>query len=124
MTRHDAKKAQLIEAMAYLTDCLAFIAGPNGDTIFISDDMRAKIAWHLARAGAGEVKGQGIIKRRAIPDRPGQFAGSIEWVPMDVVDPDPKRTESLSAQGEPIDLDALDDALPWHVKTRIEGNFT
>lgn len=117
-------KQQLVEAMAFLTDCLAYVTGPTGEVTFISDDMRAKIAWHMARAGAGSVPGQAIIKRRAKPDRPGQFAGSVEWVPMDAPDPDPERTASLSAQGELPNLDQMYNAMPWHVRTKIEGDFT
>jgi hypothetical protein len=48
-----------------------------------------------------------------------------DWVPVDWADPpaQPGDPELVTAVGD-IDLDALDDALPWHVKTKFEGNFT
>ena len=124
MTNMDgsAHKQQLVDAMKFLTDALAYVPNPMGDVVFISDDLRVQIAWHLARAGAGPVPGQAIIKRRALPDRPGQFAGAIEWVHMDAPDFDIEQTESLSAYGE-LDVDAMNRSLPWHVKTKIQGDF-
>lgn len=119
----ETHRAQLVEAMGFLTDALAFAVGPTGELIYIPDDMRVQLAWHLARTGAGCVKGQAVVKRQAVPDRPGQMAGSIAWVPVDAEDPDPTRTADLSAQGVPVDARDLDDSLPWHVKTKIEGDF-
>ena len=118
-----AQREQLIDSMRYLTDCLAFAVGPTGNLVFIPDDLRVQLAWHLARAGAGRVDGQAVIKRQVLPDQPGQMAGSVAWVSLDTEDPDPVRTADLSAQGDPIDPRALDDALPWHVKTKLEGDF-
>lgn len=119
----DAQKQQLVESMRYLTDCLAFAVGPSGNLLYLPDDVRVQLAWHLARTGAGRVDGQAIIERQVLPDRPGQIAGTVAWVPIGTSDPDPVRTASTSAQGDPIDPSALDDILPWHVKTKIEGDF-
>ena len=117
-------KEDLVEAMQSITDALAFARGPRGEVLVLGDDKRAILAWHLARAGVPPVDpDRAIIKRRAMPDQPGMIAGVIDWVPVGSTDPDPQRTEQLSARGEPIDSDAMWDALPWHVKTNIKGDF-
>jgi hypothetical protein len=118
-----ANKEQLIAAMERIADALQFMRGPNGEVIFIGEKIPA-IAWHLARAGADVDPDAAIIKRRAIPNRPGQFAGLCDWVPVDSPEVD-NGAELVSAVNcRDIDLDKLDDALPWHVRTHIQGGFT
>lgn len=106
--------------MQRIADALQWMRGPTGELIFIGEKI-PHIAWHLARAGCDVNPDKAIIKRRAIPNRPGQFAGMCDWVPVEWDDPQPD-VELVSAVGE-VDLDALDDALPWHVKTTIQGEF-
>src|SRR6478609_942684 len=115
-----ATKEELTAAMARIADALQWMRGPTGELIFLGDKI-PHIAFHLARAGVDVHPDKAIIKARAIPNRPGQFAGMKDWVPIDW----PDRTDGLeppTAVGE-IDLEALDDALPWHVKTKFEGTF-
>lgn len=121
MPSEDEVKARLTAAMQRLADALQWMRGPRGEMIYIGEQI-PPIAWHLARAGADVHPGRAIIKRRPIPNRPGQFAGMCDWVPIDWPDADPRCGELVSAVGD-LDLDALDDAVPWHVKTKIEGNF-
>lgn len=119
-----ASKDELTAAMRSLADALAYVRGPDGEVLFLGDDQRVKIAWHLARAGVpGMDPARAVIKRRVLPDRPGMLAGMVDWIAADVEDPDPERTASMSAAGPDIDPDAMWDAIPWHVKTNIEGNF-
>lgn len=119
-----ASKSELTAAMRSLTDALAYVRGPDGGVLFLGDDQRVKIAWHLARAGVpGMDPARAVIKRRVMPDRPGGLSGMVDWIPADVEDPDPERTQAMSADGPVIDPDAMWDAIPWHVKTTIEGNF-
>lgn len=119
-----ASKDELTEAMRSLTDALAYVRGPDGSVIVLGDDQRVKIAWHLARAGVpGMDPARAVIKRRVLPDRPGMLAGMVDWIAADAEDPDPGRTQSMSATGPDIDPEAMWDAIPWHVKTNIEGNF-
>jgi hypothetical protein len=119
-----AEKSSLTETMASLTDALSCVRGPRSEVIMLGDDKRAIIAWHLARAGVPPLDpDRAVIKRRVLPDRPGMPAGVVDWIPVDAPDPDPQRTESMSATGPPIDLEAMWDAIPWHVKTNIEGRF-
>jgi hypothetical protein len=119
-----ASKEELTEAMRSLADALAYIRGPDGEVIFLGDDQRVKIAWHLARAGVPAMDStRAVIKRRVLPDRPGMLAGMVDWIPVDAHDPDPQRTQSMSATGPTIDPEAMWDAIPWHVKTNIEGTF-
>lgn len=117
---------RLLDAAARLTDALAFARGPRGEVLFLTDDQRVCFAFHLARAGSDVDPGKAIIKRRAIPDRPGQLAGVIDWVPVDTPD-DPNAPEPITAVGpipEPPKLPDLDELVPWQTPTRIEGDFT
>ncbi|MDQ2636856.1 MAG: hypothetical protein M3Y83_08285 [Actinomycetota bacterium] len=120
-----ANKEELIDAMRSLADALAYVRGPDGEVIMLGDDQRVKIAWHLARTGvSGMDPDRAVIKRRVLPDRPGMLAGMVDWIPVDAQDPDPQRTQSMSATGPAIDPEAMWDAIPWHVKTNIEGTFS
>lgn len=124
--KRDPKARELIEAAARITDALAFARGPRGEVLFLTDDQRVAFAFHLARAGTDVHPENAIIKRRAIPDRPGQLAGVIDWVPVDAPD-DPDAPEPISAVGPvppPPKLPDLDALTPWHTPTRIEGDFT
>ncbi len=117
-----ATKDELIAAMQRIADALQYMRGPTGEVIYVGEKL-PHMAWHLARAGCDVDPDKAIIKRRPIPNRPGQFAGMCDWVPVDWPDRDPEPgCELVTAVGD-IDLDALDDALPWHVKTKFEGNF-
>ena len=107
--------------MYRIADALRFMRGPTGDMIFVGEQLPS-IAWHLARAGVDVHPDKAIIKARAVPDRPGQFAGMVDWVPVDWPDPE-GLPEPVSACGPDVDLETLDDALPWHVKTKIQGVF-
>lgn len=125
MTETQAEaQARLGAAMHRIADALQCMRGPNGEIIYIGEKV-PHIAWHLARAGVDVDPDKAIIKRRAIPPRPGQFAGLVDWVPIDSPDPAPRPgVELISASdGVDIDLDALEDALPWHVRTKIKGAF-
>jgi hypothetical protein len=96
--------------------------GPAGEVIYVGEKL-VHIAWHLARAGVDVHPEKAIIKRRAIPNRPNQFAGLCDWVPWDSPDPEPQPgCELVTAVGD-IDLDALDDAVQWHTNTKFEGTF-
>jgi hypothetical protein len=48
------------------------------------------------------------------------MAGMIQWVPIDAPDDLPDET---SAFGPVPDARDLHDALPWHVRTHIQGAF-
>lgn len=112
-------------AMRRIADVLQCMRGPDGELIYVGEKIPS-IAWHLARAGVDVDPARAIIKRRGIPARPGQFAGLVDWVPVDWPDPDPAVAAPMvtAADGADINLDALEDALPWHVKTKFEGKFT
>lgn len=116
-----SKQEQLSAAMRRIYDALAFMRGPTGEVIYVGEKAMA-MAWHLARAGADVNPEQAIIKRRPIPARPGQMAGMVDWVPVDTPD-DPALADETTAVGEIPDLDSFYDALPWHVRTKIEGAF-
>ena len=116
-------KEELGAAMHRIFDALRFMRGPSNEVIFVGQKA-LDIAWHLARTGGDIDPEKAIIKARAIPNRPGQFAGLIDWVPFDWEDPNPTETESLSVCSPDIDLDTLDDAIPWHTKTHLQGGFT
>lgn len=107
--------------MHRIADALQWMRGPTGEIIFMGEKI-PHIAFHLARAGCDVDADKAIIKRRAIPNRPNQFAGMCDWVPIDTPEPE-HGVELVSAQAD-IDLDALDDAIPWHTKTKFEGTFT
>lgn len=114
-------KEELTAAMQRIADALQWMRGPRGELIYIGEQI-PPIAWHLARAGCDVDPDRAVIKRKAIPNRPGQFAGMCDWVPWDQDIPEPQDGELVTAVGD-LDLDALDDALPWHVKTKFEGKF-
>lgn len=117
-----ASKEELIAAMERIADALQFMRGPTGEVIFMGEKI-PHIAWHLARAGCDVHSDMAIIKRRAIPNRPGQFAGMCDWVPVDWPD-QVGGPELVSAVGcQDIDMSTFDDALPWHIKTHIDGSF-
>lgn len=120
-----ATKEELTAAMHRIADALQFMRGPLGEVIFIGEKI-PHIAWHLARAGCDVDSDKAIIKRQPIPNRPGQLAGMCNWVSVDTPDVAPRPGCELvtAADGVPIDLAKLDDAIPWHVKTHIEGTFT
>lgn len=116
-----ASKEDLAAAMHRIFDALRYMRGPNGDLIYVGEKA-LHIAWHLARAGTDVHAERAVIKAVPVPDRPGQFAGMVDWAPWDWED-----TRGLpdapSATGPDIDLNALDDQIPWHTKTHIEGAF-
>lgn len=118
-----ATKEELIAAMHRIADALQWMRGPTGELIFIGEKI-PHIAFHLARAGCDVDDDKAIIKRQPIPNRPGQFAGMCNWVPVDWPDPDPQPGLELVSASADIDLAALDDAIPWHTKTKIKGRFT
>ena len=117
-------KEELGAAMHRIADALQYMRGPLGEVIFMGEKI-PHVAWHLARAGVDVHPEKAIIKRQSIPNRPGQLAGMCNWVPIDTPDsPDRPDSELITAaDGVAVDLDKLDDALPWHVKTHIEGSF-
>ncbi|KAB7755194.1 phage gene 29 protein family protein [Mycolicibacterium mucogenicum] len=120
----DPVARRLLDAAARLTDALAFARGPRGEVLFLTDDQRVAFAFHLARAGADVYPDKAIIKRRGIPDRPGQLAGVVDWVPVDAPD-DPDAPEPISAVGPippPPELPDLDELAPWHTQTKIKGD--
>lgn len=119
-----ATKDELVAAMYRIADALQWMRGPGGEMIYLGEKI-PHMAFHLARAGGDIIPARAIIKRRPIPNRPGQFAGMCDWVPVDWPDPEPQPgLELVSAVGDlNIDLDGLDDKIPWHVRTKIEGNF-
>lgn len=118
-----ATKEELIAAMHRIADALQWMRGPTGEMIFMGEKI-PHIAFHLARAGCDVHPDKAIIKRRAIPNRPGQFAGMCDWVPIDWPDKPPQPGVELVSAAEHVNLDALDDVIPWHTRTKIEGNFT
>ncbi|CQA06373.1 Uncharacterised protein [Mycobacteroides abscessus] len=79
----DPKARELLDAAARITDALAFARGPRGEVLYLTDDQRVCFAFHLARTGGDIYPDKAIIKRRALPDRPGQLTGVIDWVPLD-----------------------------------------
>ena len=117
-----ASKEELTAAMYRIADALRYIRGPTGELIYVGEKI-PHIAWHLARAGVDVHPERAVIKARPIPDRPGQFCGMVDWVPVDWPEPD-FAAQPVSALAPDIDLDTLVDALPWHIRTKIEGNFT
>lgn len=119
----DPKARELIEAAARLVDALDCLRDPLGNVIYLTPDERTRIAFHLARTGADVHPEKAIIKRRRIRDRPGQLSGVVDWVPIDTPD-DPTVPPPITATGGPINLDDLDDAIPWHIKTKIAGDFS
>lgn len=128
MTTADPKAKELIEAAARIADALAYARGPRGEVLFMTDDKRVEFAFHLARAGADVDPGRAIIKRRAIPDRPGQLAGVVDWVSVDWED-DPNAPEAVSAVGPVPEvpdeaLEQLDSRMQWHTQPRIEGDWS
>lgn len=120
-------KDELTAAMHRIADALRFMRGPSapgqpGDLIYVGERI-PDIAWHLARAGVDVHPERAVIKARPVPDRPGQFAGMIDWVPVDWEEPEPADTQPVSALAPDIDLTTLEDKLPWHVRTKIQGAF-
>lgn len=115
-----ASKDELVDAMHRIADALMFMRGPDGEVIFVGEKIPS-IAWHLARAGCDVDADRAVIKARGVPNRPGQFAGLVDWVPVDWPDR-PGDEQKVSAQAD-VDLESLDAALPWHVKTKFEGTF-
>jgi hypothetical protein len=116
-----ASQEELSAAMHRIFDALRFMRGPTGELIYVGEKAM-HIAWHLARAGVDVHSENAVIKARPVPDQPGQFAGMVDWVPVDWPDL-PDVPPAPSALAPDIDLDALDNALPWHVKTKIQGAF-
>lgn len=116
-----ASQTELTAAMHRIYDALRFMRGPQGDLIYVGEKA-IDMAWHLARAGGDVDPARAVIKAVPVPDRPGQFAGMVDWAPVDWED-----TRGLpdapSATAPDVDLEALDDLVPWHVKTKIEGAF-
>lgn len=122
-----ASKDELTAAMYRIADALRYVRGPSAagqpaELIYLGEKI-PHIAWHLARAGVDVDPERAVIKARPVRDRPGQFAGMVDWVPVDWPDL-PAESQAVSALAPDVDLEALDDALPWHVKTKIEGVFT
>jgi hypothetical protein len=115
-----SSKDELVAAMERIADALQFMRGPTGEVIFLGAKI-PDISWHLARAGTDVYEEKAIIKRRAIPNRPGQFAGLIDWVRFDSPDPVDMPELVSAVNCRQLDLDKLVDALPWHVKTHIGG---
>ena len=109
--------------MHRIADALQWMRGPTGELIYLGEKI-PHLAFHLARAGCDVDPDKAIIKRRPIPNRPGQFAGMCDWVPVEWPDPPPQPGAELISAAESVNLDALDDAIPWHVRTKIEGDFT
>lgn len=94
-------------------DALDCVAAPTGEVIWLDGKTRMSIAWHLARA----VGDDAVIKRQPIPTQPGGLAGAVRWVNIDA----PDVPDTTSAVGEIPDPEQLIDAMPWHVRTKIEG---
>lgn len=106
--------------MRRLVDALQFMRGPTGEVIYVGEKA-LHMAWHLARAGADVDPARAIIKPRTIPAGPGQLAGMVDWVTVDA--PDADTPGAITAAGEIPDPAALYDAIPWTVRTHIEGAF-
>ena len=115
MTRQE----ELSSAMRRIVDALAFMRGPDGEVIYVGEKA-LHMAWHLARAGADVDPERAIIKRRPMAPHIGGIAGMVDWVSVDTPIDVPDIT---SAQGEAPDPDTFYDALPWHVRTHIQGSF-
>lgn len=117
-----ASKDDLTAAAAALADALGYIPFLGGEVIVMPEEYRAKIAWHLARAGVpAPDPARAVIKRATTP------TGAPMWVGAGEADPNPAGTAESSAAGQPVpvplDLDRLDAATPWHTTTRIQGDF-
>lgn len=117
---HTARR--LIQQTGRLMDAMRFARGPRGEVLMIGDDLLMGLAFHLARAGADQFDELAIIKPRAIPDRPGQIAGLVDWVPLDAPDL-PDAPPLVSAQGPVPDVEDLDAQIPWHTAVKFEGDF-
>ncbi len=107
--------------MRRLVDALQFMRGPTGEVLYVGDKA-LHIAWHLARAGADVEPDRAVIKPRTMPAGPGQIAGMVDWVSVD--SPDTDIPGAITAVGEIPDPATLYDALPWTVRTKIEGAFS
>lgn len=118
----DPKTRELMAAMARLTDSLAYIRGPRGELIYLTPDQRIAIAFHQARAGADVDASRAVIKAVGVPPAPGQFADTVDWIPIDV-DAAPTLPDPVTAVGPVPSAADLDAALPWHTKTKIKGDF-
>lgn len=117
-----ASKEELGAAMHRIYDALRFMRGPRGDVIYVGQQAM-DIAFHLARAGCDVDSDRAVIKARAIPPRPGQMPGMVDWVPADWDVPEPAEGETVSALGPTPDPAIFDDLVQWHTKTQMEGNF-
>ncbi|MEC4616183.1 phage gene 29 protein family protein [Tsukamurella tyrosinosolvens] len=118
----DQTARRLIRAAARIADALACMRGPFGELMWLADDDRLKFAWHLARAGADVFDELAIIQRRAIPDRPGQLGGMVDWVSVDE-ELKPEQKPAVSAVGPVPDLDTMLDRIPFRTRTKITGDF-
>lgn len=119
----DQTARRLIRSAARIADALACMRGPFGELMWLADDDRIKFAWHLARAGCDVFPELAIIQRKAIPDRPGQLGGMVDWVTTsEVVEPEQQPT--VSAVGDVPDLDTMLDRIPFHTRTKITGDFS
>lgn len=108
--------------MRRIADALSCMRGPDGEVIYVGEKALV-MAWHLARAGADVDPAKAIIKRRAVPAKIGHIAGMVDWVPIDAPDLD-DAPPLITAEAELPDPATLYDALPWTVRTKIEGAFT
>ena len=115
-----ASKEELIAAMHRIADALQWMRGPTGEIIYLGEKI-PHIAFHLARAGCDVDPDAAIIKRRAIPNRPGQFAGMCDWVSVDTPDRPAQPGVELVSAADAVNLDALDDVVPGHANTKIKG---
>lgn len=97
-------------------------AGQPAELIYVGEKAM-HMAWHLARAGVDVHPERAVIKARTVKAAIGQLPGMVDWVPVDWPD-EPDAPPPVSAVAPDIDLDKLVDALPWHVKTKIQGSFT
>lgn len=118
----DPRVAELKEAMARIVDALAYMRDPMGNLIYLTPDDRIKIAFHLARAGTDVHPERAVIKAVGVPPAPGQFADTVDWVPIDA-QVDPTLPQPVTAVGPVPTVADLDAALPWHTKTKIKGDF-
>ena len=110
------QQERMSKAMRDYADALDFVVTPTGEVIYLDAKTRLGIAWHLARA----VGADAVIKRRAVTPQPGMIAGAVRWVPLDEPDDD---IAPITAHGPVPELRDFDDALPWHVRTDIQGVF-
>jgi hypothetical protein len=121
-----ASKEELSAAMNRIFDALNCMRGPsvNGrpaELIYVGEKAM-HMAWHLARAGVDVHPERAVIKARAPKAGIGQLPGMVDWVPVDMPDR-VDEPQPVSACGPDIDLADLDDRVPWHVKTKIQGAF-